>query len=350
MEEQKTRLACFDRMRAIAICGIIIGEVAKLLVKSEAEGAQPLGFTWHFANLLLSLSRPCLPLLLMAMGAILLQKPSSRSVRTVARRRMLPMLAALACWTVIYFIFRYLWQGLAQESVVPVDFFRELLHTPAAPHLSLMYLLLALYLLLPLMRLLVTHGSRNLVLYALGLWFFFGSLWPALSGLFPVLRLEEYTTLQVMGGYAGYMLLGWVLATAEWRPSHRLMLAGLGVFWVITVVGVALMTKSSGEYNPVMHRFEMPNVVAMSLFLFLFCREFDRTTVFTPWLAPMAQFACGMYFVFYLFLYLLLPVIRWAPGVISLLLAPALIWLMSLITVAFMRRSSVLRRLLLGDF
>lgn len=349
MEEQTSRRVCFDRMRAIAVCGIILGAVSEVSAVSEAAGGQPLGFTWHLANFLLSLSRPCIPLLLMVLGAILLQKPTSDSPKSVWRYRILPLLISLAVWTAVYFVFRYLWQGLVDESVVPVEFIRELIHTPAAPHLWLMYLLPVLYLLLPLMRLLVTHAPRRLAIYTLGLWFFFSSLWPALSGLFPVLSLPAYNSMHMLGGYAGYLLLGWALATTEWRPSPRSMLILLGILWAATVVGTALLTKSAGEYNLLMHRHDMPNVVAMSAVLFMFCREFDRTTVFTPWLTPMAQFAFGMYFVYELYLYLLLPVIRSIPGVLSLLFAPALIWLLSLITVAFMRQSRITRRLFLGN-
>ena len=350
MEQRKQRVACFDRMRVLAIVGIIIGSVAGVLVRDYAANGQALGFTWHLANLFASLVRMSVPLLLMAEGALLLQKPESASLKEVLRRRVLPLLASLAVWSFIYLIFGFLWQGMVDKNVVPVDMLLSVFSSPTASHLWLMYLLLAMYLVLPFLRLLVEHAPRSLMHFAVGLWFAYSSLWPALSGLFPELSLASYSSVNVLGGYLGYLLLGWLLATTEQRARSRYMLIGYGVCVLATAVGAALMTHGAGEANLVFYQHFMPNVVLMSSFVFMLCKEFDRPTVFTPWMYPMAQFVLGMYFVYELYSQLLLPLIRMIPGIISLILAPPLVWLLSLITVAFMRRSRFVRRVFLGEF
>ena len=350
MEQRKQRIACFDRMRVLAIIGIVIGSVSGLLVVGYAAAGQALGFTWHVANLLSSATRFSVPLLLMAEGALLLQKDESASLKDVLRRRVLPMLAALAVWSFLFLIFRFLWQGLVKDNVVPADALLSVFSTPTSSHLWLLYLLLAMYLVLPFLRLLVVHAPRTLMIFAVGLWFFYSSLWPALSGLFPALSLPSYAQSHVMGGYLGYFLFGWLLATTERRMSVRYMLIGWGVCVLTTVIGAALMTHDAGEANLVFYQHFMPNVVLMSGFAFMACREFETPTVFTPWMYPMAQFSFGMYIVHGLYSLLLQPLVQWIPGILSLILAPPLVWLLSLITVAFMRRSQFVRRFFLGDF
>ncbi len=352
MEQRKLRLACYDRMRVLAIAAIVIGSISDLLVTRGAAAGQALKFVWHLANLLSSLVKPAVPLFLMAEGALLLEKPESASLKEVWRHRVLPMLSTLAVWSVIFLVVRYLWQGLVGENVVPLNALLSIVSKPVSSHLWVLYLLLAVYLLLPFLRLLVEHAPRNLLRFALGLWLFYSSIIPALSapGVLPGLALESYSTANVLGGYLGYILLGWMLATTEWRTKSLYMVIAYGVLGLLTAVVTALLTKGAGTANMVMYQGFMPNMVAMAAAAFMACREFNRETVFTPWIGPMALFSFGMYIVHGLYTLLLQPLVYVIPGIISILFAPALVWLLSLITVAFMRRSVFVRRVFLGDY
>jgi len=352
MEQRKLRLACYDRMRVLAIVGIVIGSISDILVTQGAAAGQALKLTWHVANLLSSLVKPAVPLLLMAEGALLLDKAESASLKDVWRHRVLPMLSTLAVWSVIFLVVRYLWQGLVGENVVPLDALLSVVSTPVSAHLWVLYLLLAVYLLLPFLRLIVEHAPRKLLWFAVGLWLFYSSVMPALSapGVLPELALAPYAAANVLGGYLGYVLLGWMLATTEWRTQSLYMVIAYGVLGVLTAVGTALLTKSSATANAVLYQGFMPNIAAMAAAAFMACREFNRETVFTPWIGPMAQFSFGMYIVHGLFALLLQPLVYVIPGILSILFAPAVVWLLSLVTVAFMRRSLFVRRVFLGDY
>ncbi len=352
MEQRKQRLACYDRMRVLAIIGIVIGSISDMLVVKEAAAGQALKFVWHLANLFSSLVKPAVPLLLMAEGALLLDKSDSASLKDVLRRRVLPMLSTLAVWSVVFLVVRYLWQGLVGENVVPADALFSIVSTPVSSHLWLLYLLLAVYLMLPFLRLLVEHAPRELLRFAVGLWLFYSSVMPAISapGVLPELTLAPYSTANVLGGYLGYILLGWMLATTERRTKVLHMLIVYGVLGVLTAVGTALLTKGAGTANVVMYQGFMPNIVLMAAAAFMACCEFNLETVFTPWIGPMAQYSFGMYIVHGLFALLLQPLVNILPSIIPLVLAPAVVWLLSLVTVAFMRRSLFVRRVFLGDY
>lgn len=348
MEQRKPRLACYDRMKVIAVLGVMMGTISNILVNQEAAERKALGFTWHLANLMDCAAQFAVPLILMMVGALLLQKEESADFKAVLHRRVWYLFIPLSVWTLVYFLFRLIYSGVLKDGFVAVDAIRSLLHTPVVSHLWLFYLLLALYLLVPFLRLLVQYAPRKLILYGVVLWFIYNSLWPALSALWPVLALPSYGNLSMMGGYVGYLLLGWLLATTEQVPSPTSMAVGWGVLSVLTAIFTALLTKEAGEANLVLCSPLMPNVVLMGVCAFLFCRAFDRPTVFSPWLSPMAQVAFGVYAVHELFVLLLTPLIRLIPGVVSLLFAPILVGIASLIVVAFLRQTPVTRLLFMG--
>lgn len=349
METKKSRVAFYDRMRFVAIVAIVFTGIADILVVNGAANGQPLTFTWHLANLVTCSTQFGVPLLVMMMGALLLTKEESGSLSEVLKTRVLFMAVPLAVWSVIYLVFRYLWQGMLGEQRTLVDMIRRILNVPAAEHLRCIYLFLAIYLLLPFLRLLVKHAPRSLMVYGVGLWLFYSSVWPTVSGVFPFLALPSFAATHVLDGYLGYFLLGWLLATSEWAPAPRWMMVGYGVTALVTTIVTAVLTREAGTSNLVCCQSFMPNIVLMTGFVFVACRDFDRVTVFTPWLLPLAQYALGLYFIHELFVLLLTPLVRVIPGIISLVLAPPLVWLLSLISVAFMRRVKLLRLLFMGE-
>ncbi len=348
MEERKPRLAYFDRIKAIAVGGVILGSVSNILVNQEAASGQALGFTWHLANLVNSATQFAVPLILLLVGALLLQKEESADLKDVLQRRALRLLIPLSVWTVIYLLFRLVYRGVLGDGFQPIDAIRAILRTPVASHLWLFYTLLAIYLILPFLRLLVQHAPRRLILYGVGLWFVYSSLWPALSSLWPALSLPSFGNLTMMGGYVGYVLLGWLLATTPNVPRVSGMAIGWGALALLTTIGTALLTKSAGEANLVLCNALMPNVILMSVCVFMLCRAIDRPSVFSPWLTPMAQIALGVYAVQELFVLLLTPLMRLIPGVVSLVFGPLLVWIASLVVVAFLRQTKVTRLLFLG--
>lgn len=348
MEQRTQRLACYDRMRVLSVVAVAAASIANRLVNWGAADGQKLGFTWHLANLVDSAAQFAVPLILMVVGALLLGKEESADLKAVLRRRVLTLLLPLAVWSVIYALFRFVWQGVSGENFVLSEAVRSVLHTPTASHLWVFYLLIAVYLALPLLRVLVQHAPRSLLIYAVVLWLIYSSVWPALSALFPALALPSYGSLTVLAGYLGYPLLGWLLATAKTVPHTRWIVTGWVSGVLITAISTALLTASAGEANLVTYQACMPNIVLMSVCAFLFCRAYDRPTVFSPWLTPMAQHAFGMYAVHELLALLLQPLMQRIPGLVSLLFFPALVWLLSLVLAVFLRRTKGTRLVFLG--
>ena len=256
-------------------------------------------------------------------------------MRETLRRRVARIAAPLVFWTAAYLALQaatvpgYDWKGAAAN----------LFNKPAEIHLWYLYALLAIYLLLPLLRLLVRQAPRRLLWYAIGLWVAFSSLWRAAAGLMPALQLPDYANLDILGGYLGYVLLGWLLATTKRAPSKGLCAAGFLAGLLVTVGGTWFMTRRAGELNGVFYQYFMPNVVLMAACAFLLFKGLWAGRESGRVIRRLSALSFGVYLVHEVLLRLLEPVFAPLPAAAGMLLlslavlalSMAAAWLLSLI-------------------
>lgn len=356
--QKPNRVAYYDHLRLAAMAGVVLIHVCAILATDLAADGQTPGFVWHLANLLDAASRFAVPIYFMLTGALLLGDDRSLSPREVGRHRVVRVAVPLAVWTGVYLVFRAIWQIFLQTvwpSILrPEDDFilakaiRSLFSQPAAVHLWYLYALLIIYVLLPFLRLIVKHAPRRLLVYGLGIWFLFSSLWRAAAGLFPELSLQNYANPDFLGGYLGYVLLGWVLATTEKVPRRRWLVIGYVASVLITTVATYFMTLGAGELNGVFYQYFMPNIVLMAACVFLFCRASDAGKTSSPLVVSLASLSFGVYLIHELFVLMLTPVMRWLPPIVSLIFAPVLVLVLSLILAVVLRKTKATRFLFLG--
>lgn len=340
------RVGYYDRMRVLAMTAVVLLHVCASPATDLAAGGQALSFSWHLANLLDSACRFAVPLFLMLTGALLLNSDSALSVRQVLCRRIPRVLVPLLFWTVVYLVLGW----LTEPGFSPTNAVLQLFHQPVEIHLWYLYALIALYLLLPVFRLLTRHADRRLVGYILLLWFAFSSLWRAAAGLFPALELPAYANLDILGGYAGYLLLGWYLATAPRLPGRKTcaILAGAGI--ALTALFTWLMTLRSGELNAVFYQYFMPNVLMTAVGVFGLFRSGRSKPASKP-VTALAALSFGVYLCHMVFFRLLQPVFAALPLPvwITMLLLAAAVWVLSVLLSAILRRIPVLSFLTLGE-
>jgi acyltransferase-like protein len=151
-----------------------------------------------------------------------------------------------------------------------VALWHELLAGPVFYHLWYVYMLLGLYLAIPLLRPLASHATPTLRWYALGLWFVGTAVlplwawWGGPSIGIPVL---------VVSTYVGYLLAGtWLAAQPLSRRTawELLLLFLLAAVW--TIVATARLTGDE-HVNVILYSYDRPNVVVMALVAFVLLTE-----------------------------------------------------------------------------
>jgi surface polysaccharide O-acyltransferase-like enzyme len=272
-----------DLSRCVAICGVILIHSCGVIFYSY--GKVPI-FSWLSANLLDSSVRFSVPLFVMLSGALIL-KPgrdvSLTSIATRVRRAGVPLLV----WSAIYLAY------LSYTGGIPIDLTR-MFRAPVMYHLWFVYMIVGIYLLLPLLQPIQTwlDGNASRQVYFCVLWVglnvapFIGS-WDVAS------LLQQRAFL----GYAGYFILGRILA--DLRPSAKVVgMAAVAFILAVAVTFILTWQYSDAANAPVekAYVYFSPSVFVSAVAVFVLLRFFPSRLLHQDFLATMSDRSFLVYF------------------------------------------------------
>ena len=216
------RASWADLCRVVAIFGVVLIHACGAAALYQ-YGKIP-QVDWLSANFLDSLVRCSAPLFVMLSGALLL-KPGDKpvTIRQIARR-INKVLFPLLTWNVAFLLYVSYYTGM------PINWL-SMLGKPPMYHLWFVYMIIGIYILLPVLQAIfdLVRDRRDLQAYLLVIWFVVTCLptyWPI-----PLLALLQQSSLL---GYGGYFIIGGVVAS-----SNRNQVATLAWF-LIYALGVAV--------------------------------------------------------------------------------------------------------------
>ncbi len=156
-----------------------------------------------------SLDRVCVPLFAMLSGYLLL--PTKLNMRDFYKKRMPHVLWPWLFWCVGYAVYFMFYRG-----DTPGQCLRNVAHIPVnwgveVGHLWYVYMLIGLYLVVPIISPWVERATRKEMRFVLGLWLVSSCLpyahliWPSMLG---ECSWNDTPTLHYFSGFIGYLLLG----------------------------------------------------------------------------------------------------------------------------------------------
>lgn len=274
--------------------------------------------------------RPCVPLFVMITGALLL--PVRGSSGAFYKKRITRVFFPFLIWSVLYNLFPWLTGLLGVESRVILDFFpysgedvmRQSLGVSLgyigeipfnfsilAVHMWYIYLLIGLYLYLPIFSAWVAQASERAKLGFLALWgvtlllpyyneFVSEYLWGSCSW-------NSFGMLYYFAGFNGLLLLGHVLRHREWS-GRTLLLAGVPMFvagYAVTYLGFRHMTSlpdCTDEMLELFFTYCSLNVALMTVPVFMVCKKIRiRSERLKRILANLTLCGFGVYMIHYFF-------------------------------------------------
>lgn len=286
------RLLWADALRVVAVFAVVmLHSAAPLLVQYRTAGPT----SWWVGNAYDSAVRWCVPLFVMLSGALLLQ--GDRPLRGFFRRRVRRVVVPLVIWSAVYFWWARLFRG---RSVELADF----LEGPIYYHLWFFYMILGLYLLVPLLRATLRAGGVRGAWCAVGLWLVLASVAPIFAGISGRDSASSLalSPLQLVG----YLLLGHLLR--EVVLSRRQTVVALGVFlvgWCVTAAGTWFLTvpRGDGKFDGLFYEYFAANVLVMTVAVFLLGRSLrlerlsSRSSRAGGWLRAVSASTLGVYVV-----------------------------------------------------
>ncbi len=223
------------------------------------------------ANLIDSMARVSVPLFIMLSGALLLGRNSG----TVWEgRRILKVLIPLVFWSFVHLFWLNVW---AAKPLNVVEATVQILQAPAMYHLWFVYMIIGIYLLLPMLRVISVAiiSDKKMAIYLFSLWVVINSI----TIYYPIGTLQLLKLPNTLA-WPGYFILGYYLATSETFKGISSRLSGF-IFIAASLSTFALswrINAASLTPNETAFEYFSPNVLIASCAAFVWIRKIEIQT------------------------------------------------------------------------
>jgi len=269
--EKENKALWIDNLRAVATIAVIGIHVSSDYV--PAEGTIPMTDFW-IGNVFDSLSRFAVPVFVMISGALLLSKDESTGV--FLKKRFIRLLLPFIFWSLIY-SFNSLY--LEHQDGIH-NSFTNILHKifvqfrdGSSVHFWYIYMIIGLYLFIPVIGKWVRHATEKDLQYFLVIWFVVLLLnQPVFEKIKPAIELKYFS------GFLGYLILGHYLKIKTFSRARKSTLYGLILLvsgLLITIVGTYSGFFFSQKYISDFYEPLSPNILFYAAGLYLLFRGKD---------------------------------------------------------------------------
>lgn len=305
---QIQRIVFLDYLRVIAFCMVIIVHSSEFFfIDGDFIGIRNMsdGFWVCVIN---SMLRSSVPLFVMASSYLLL--PLKGSSLDFLKRRFSRVIIPFIIWSLLYATLPVLW-GEATLSDVKDNLIRLLFNfTPSSGHLWFVYMLIGLYLFMPILSPWLQKVSKRTEQIFIVVWFS-STFWPYLrvlsdkfigmSELYGESYWNEYHILWYFSGYIGYLVLAhYIRKYIDWSLKKSLCIGGLmflGGYIITAVVWYQnIFTANTLKELELSWRFCTFNVVLMTFGFFVILKSLFRKTLRVPRIVQeLSRLSYGMY-------------------------------------------------------
>lgn len=331
-QPERTHLVWVDVIRLVAIFLVVCCHCCDPFNLNDAARSDP-GYGFWGA-LYGSLLRPCVPLFAMMTGLLLLPV-REESAAGFYRRRIVRVAVPLVIWSVLYNIFPALVGSLgggtdtvaaffpysaAYGSVPSLEWGEALRNIALVPfnfsvydvHMWYLYMLIGLYLFMPVLSAWLERCSRrdlNLMLVLWGVTLLLPYVVQYVgSNFWGVCSWNSFGMLYYFAGFNGYLVLGYYLknynrlsSVRRWSIAVPLFVAG----FAITFVGfrhIALDPSSSEQMIELFWTYCSVNVAMMTAAVFMVMQNIKiGSQRWRSWLSKVSRYGLGIYMCHYFF-------------------------------------------------
>lgn len=296
------RIVFTDFIRVIACFMVIMVHVCEFFYVSGVNQFSILPGNEFWVSKVDGALRACVPLFVMVSAYLLLPLKDNPSV--FYKKRMMRVLIPFIIWSVLYAVLPYFWGDMSKTDVS--DSLIRLLSNfnMSSGHLWFIYMLLGLYLFIPILSPWIKITSRRFEECFLLIWFF-TTFYHYITQYVPDLLGEcfwnEFSTIWYFSGYIGYLVLTHYIRTYLNWSTKRNLIVGILLFVVgyivtFTVFESRIATASNAQELELSWRFCTFNVVFMATGLFLIMRTIkcsNKTTLAI--VSDISRLSYGMY-------------------------------------------------------
>ena len=267
MPPQKTQnLDWINNLRVIALFAVIVLHTTSPVMEQFHKGPMGLWLVGDFYN---SLVRFAVPVFVMITGTLLLHR--EYELGAFLKKRLSRVVIPFLFWSLVYIAYMF----YNEEIDYSGDFWittKQVLHLlkfGSSYHLWYVYMLIGLYLIMPVLGKFVRNATQKELLYFIGVWFIIMLIdQPYLARFKPQLDLRYFE------GFIGYLVLGHYLAFKKYNLSY--LKWAMRLLFILSLAGTTVATYLLFNYykgiSTLMYEPLSPPIVIISVSIFMMAR------------------------------------------------------------------------------
>ena len=289
-----------DNLRVLATISVILLHVAAPFLYKFTKIS---GFNWWTANIYDSLVRFCVPIFVMITGALLL--PKDYQLNDYLKKRVARIIFPFLFWITVYSLhILFTIKGFDLPLFKLFTISSSTIGYKTTYHFWYIYMIIGIYLFIPIISKWVRNATANEIIYFLSLWFI-GIIitLPIVKNYIPNFNLSYF------GGFIGYVVLGYYLSVRNFENVKHIKLISFSIFAfgvLLTIFGTYFVSIYNGKFTIDLYTYFSPNVILAAVGLFLMFKHINITN---PTLKSIRKFlnkhSFGIYFIHILVLYYL---------------------------------------------
>lgn len=302
------RVIWLDYLRAAAILAVLFIHISGIYYFSFEDVSTKY---WLVGTFWFAFSLFAVPVFIMISGYLLLNR--TYEIKDFLRRRFKRVLVPFIFWNCIYIIYLAniaISSGESFTLLFAIKFIIKNFLSYSVSPLWFVYLILGLYLFIPIISVWIQNVKITHIEYFLCIWIltlFLGLFFNPKGLFYPNMNFE--LNLQYFSGYLGYLVLGYYLRVKKSdlfeKKSFALTLFLIGL--LITFLGTAYLSFQGDSLSQALREYLLPNIFIQSMGIFLIFKNFnlDRVAfhhkVINRSILAISKYSYGTYLVHYFF-------------------------------------------------